>query len=114
MMVLFLMPLFSLAQHNPYENNIADIISSKKENQSVMFTAVVTKWLDDQTFIVDDKTGSINVLISSKDKPDLIAGDELSISGKVKLTDKGDKEIRMTSFRKLKFIKDPANCCRPE
>jgi hypothetical protein len=103
-----------LAQQNPYEDNISKILSSKKENQPVMLTAMVSKWIDDKTFVADDKTGSINISFDATERPDLIAGDEISLSGKVKLNGKGEKEILMNSFRKLKFIKNPANCCRPE
>ena len=103
-----------LAQQNPYEDNIADIIQTKKENQPVMLTAMVTKWLDENRFVVDDHSGTINVVTNSKEKPDLIQGDEISISGKITLTETGDKEILLRSYRRLKFIKNPANCCRPE
>lgn len=109
-----LIPLLAISQQNPYEDNISEIISSKKDNQTVMITAVVSKWLDDKTFVIDDKTGSINILLNMKDKPDLIAGDEINLNGKVKINEKGEKEILLNSYRKLKFIKNPANCCRPE
>lgn len=112
--VFLLCPALLLTQQNPYEDNISDIISSKNENQLVMVTAIVSKWIDDKTFEVEDKTGSISILLNNSKKPDLITGDEITLSGKVKLNEKGEKEILMTSFRKLKFIKNPANCCRPE
>jgi uncharacterized protein YdeI (BOF family) len=116
--VILLLCLFTgtsiLAQQNPYEESIADIIKLKNENQPVMLTAMVTKWLDESRFVVDDLSGTINVVINSKEKPDLIQGDEISISGKVALTESGEKEILLRTYRKLKFIKNPANCCRPE
>jgi hypothetical protein len=112
--ILFLIPLFSLAQPNPYEDTIANIISSKKENQSVLFTAIIAQWEDDTSFSVEDLTGSIKVIFNTPGKPDLISGDELSIRGKVQINDQGEKEILMTSYRKIKFVKDPSNCCKPE
>jgi uncharacterized protein YdeI (BOF family) len=112
--ILFLIPLFSLAQNNPYEDTIENVISSKKDNQSVLFTAIVTQWEDDTSFSVEDRTGSIKVIFNTTGKPDLISGDEISIRGKVQINDQGEKEILMTSYRKIKFVKDPSNCCKPE
>ncbi len=111
---MFLIPLFSLAQNNPYEDTIENVISSKKDNQSVLFTAIVTQWEDDTSFSVEDRTGSIKVIFNTTGKPDLISGDEISIRGKVQINDQGEKEILMTSYRKIKFVKDPSNCCKPE
>jgi len=112
--ILLVISLVAVSQQNPYEDNIADIIKSKKENQPVILTAIVTKWIDESSFVVDDHSGTINVVTYSNEKPDLIKGDEISISGKITLNENGEKEILLRSYRKLKFIKNPANCCRPE
>ncbi len=110
---LLLLPLASISQTNPYNDKISTIVASKTDGQSVLVTGKIMEWKKENRFVLEDETGSIQVKYVNELK-EISLNDEILISGKIGLDDNGRKEIRLETYRKLKFVKDPSNCCKPE
>ena len=113
LVLLFLFSLVSFAQDS-YADKIPDIIKNKNEGQYVLLTGQIIKWLDEERFTLQDETGSINVCLDGNSSSDLSQEDYVTLTGKVQLDSEGTKEIAVVSLRKVKYVKNPANCCRPE
>lgn len=113
LLLIFLWPFISQGQPNPYDDKVSSVIASKAEGQPVLLTGKVKEWSSDTRFVLEDQTGSITV-VSEEENLKLTEGEEITITGKVQLDEKGRKEILLGTYRKLKFLKDPTNCCKPE
>lgn len=113
LLLIFLWPFISQGQPNPYDDKVSSVIASKAEGQPVLLTGKVKEWSSDNRFVLEDQTGSITI-VSEEENLKLAEGEEITITGKVQLDEKGRKEILLGTYRKLKFLKDPTNCCKPE
>ena len=112
-LLIFLWPYISQGQPNPYDDKVSSVIASKAEGQPVLLTGKVKEWSSSIRFVLEDQTGSITI-VSEEENLKLAEGEEVTITGKVQLDEKGRKEILLGTYRKLKFLKDPTNCCKPE
>ena len=113
LVLLFLFSLVSVAQDS-YVNKISDIIKNKSDGQYVLLTGKLLKWLDEDRFTLQDETGDINVCLDGHSSDDLMQDDYVTITGKIQIDSESKKEIAVVSIRKVRYVKNPANCCRPE
>lgn len=89
-------------------------VNEKKKIEESIFVKGVVKELDEELIEISDNSGSIKVNVSSLESPKFLLGDQITIRGKLKLSDNDEKYVEATYFRKHKYVKDPSHCCMPE
>ena len=113
LILLFLFSLVSVAQDS-YVDKISGVIKNKSEGQYVLLTGKVLKWIDEDRFTLQDETGEIDIYLNGNSCGDLLKDDYVTMTGEIQKNSQGKKEIAVISLRKSKYLKNPANCCRPE
>jgi hypothetical protein len=112
--ILILFSVSAFAQQGFAPDKVSDILTESKEGSHVSVKGEIVSSVNDDILELSDGSGIIKLNISLLEDKNLEKGDHLTLNGKVKISENGEKSITATYFRKHEYVKDPSRCCMPE
>lgn len=112
LVLAFALSLSAQFQFSP--GKIGDVTGEAREGTPVSVKGDVVSVEKDGFIELSDGSGTIMVDLDEIKDKEYSKGDHLTVNGKLRVTDSGEKIISATYLRKHKYVKDPSQCCRPE